>query len=245
MNFLENQENERQPQLICEGLSLGYEGTTLLRDLSFTVREGDYLCIVGENGSGKTTLMKALLGLIPCASGRIVMGEGLKPTEIGYLPQQSAIQKDFPASVEEVVLSGTIGYRGLKPFYGKKERELSEKNMDMLGLLPLRKRCYQELSGGQQQRVLLARALCATKKCLVLDEPTTGLDPVVTAEFYHVLHEINQSGMTIIMVSHDVEQAVRDCSHILHLSCHPLFIGTAAQYKASPLGRKYLEVHAL
>ncbi|MBR3129907.1 MAG: ATP-binding cassette domain-containing protein, partial [Clostridia bacterium] len=213
-------------------------------DVSFSVQAGEFWGIVGENGSGKTTLMKALLGLIPCASGRIVMGEGLKPAEIGYLPQQSAIQKDFPASVEEVVLSGTIGYRGLKPFYGRAERALANKNMDMLGLLPLKKRCYQELSGGQQ-RVLLARALCATKKCLVLDEPTTGLDPVVTAEFYHVLHEINQSGMTIIMVSHDVEQAVRCCTHILHLSCHPLFIGTAAQYKASPLGRKYLEVHAL
>ena len=115
----------------------------------------------------------------------------------------------------------------------------------MLGLLPIGKRSYQELSGGQQQRVLLARALCATKKCLVLDEPTTGLDPIVTAEFYHVLHDINAGGMTIIMVSHDVEQAVRDCSHILHLSCHPLFIGTAAQYKASPLGRKYLEVQSV
>ena len=231
--------------LTLESVGLANGGDNVAHDVSFAVQAGEFWGIVGENGSGKTTLMKALLGLIPCASGRIVMGEGLKPTEIGYLPQQSAIQKDFPASVEEVVLSGTIGYRGLKPFYGKKERKLSEKNMDMLGLLPLRKRCYQELSGGQQQRVLLARALCATKKCLVLDEPTTGLDPVVTAEFYHVLHEINQSGMTIIMVSHDVEQAVRDCSHILHLSCHPLFIGTAAQYKASPLGRKYLEVHAL
>ena len=231
--------------LTFESVGLAYGGDNVAHDVSFSVQAGEFWGIVGENGSGKTTLMKALLGLIPCASGRIVMGEGLKPAEIGYLPQQSAIQKDFPASVEEVVLSGTIGYRGLKPFYGKSERELARKNMEMLGLLPLRRRCYQELSGGQQQRVLLARALCATKKCLVLDEPTTGLDPVVTAEFYHVLHEINQRGMTIIMVSHDVEQAVRDCSHILHLSCHPLFIGTAAQYKASPLGRKYLEVQAL
>ena len=231
--------------LSFESVGLAYGGDNVAHDVSFTVQAGEFWGIVGENGSGKTTLMKALLGLIPCASGRIVMGEGLKPNEIGYLPQQSVIQKDFPASVEEVVLSGTIGYRGLKPFYGKSEREIAAKNMEILGLLPLRKRCYQELSGGQQQRVLLARALCATKKCLVLDEPTTGLDPVVTAEFYHVLHEINQSDMTIVMVSHDVEQAVRCCTHILHLSCHPLFIGTAAQYKVSPLGRKYLEVQSL
>ena len=169
------------------------------------------------------------------------MGEGLKPNEIGYLPQSSLIQKDFPASVGEVVLSGTIGWRGMKPFYGRRERETARKNMDMLGILPLEKHSYQELSGGQQQRVLLARALCATGKCLVLDEPTTGLDPVVTAEFYKLLHAINAGGMTIIMVSHDIEEAVRGCSHILHLSCHPLFIGTAQAYRTSPIGRRYIE----
>lgn len=227
--------------IMFEGVGLSYGGDNVAHDVSFSVNAGEFWGIVGENGSGKSTLMKALLGLIPCASGRIVMGEGLKPNEIGYLPQQSMIQRDFPASVEEVVLSGTIGYRGLKPFYGRRERALAEKNMDMLGLLPLRKHSYQELSGGQQQRVLLARALCATKKCLVLDEPTTGLDPVVTAEFYRLLHTINESGMTIIMVSHDVEEAVRSCSMILHLSCHPLFIGTAQAYKNSPVGRKYLK----
>ena len=173
------------------------------------------------------------------------MGEGLKPNEIGYLPQSSAIQKDFPASVYEVVLSGTIGWRGMKPFYGRREREMARANMDMLGLLPLAKHSYQELSGGQQQRVLLARALCATRKCLVLDEPTTGLDPVVTAEFYKLLNEINKRGMTVVMVSHDVGEAVRSCSHILHLSCHPLFIGTAAEYRNSPIGRKYLKETAV
>ena len=226
--------------LSFESVGLAYGGDNVAHDVSFTVQSGEFWGIVGENGSGKTTLMKALLGLISCASGRIVMGEGLKPNEIGYLPQQSVIQKDFPASVCEVVLSGTIGYRGLKPFYGRQERELAARNMEMLGLTSIANRSYQELSGGQQQRVLLARALCATKKCLVLDEPTTGLDPVVTAEFYRVLHEINEKGMTIIMVSHDIEEAVRDCSHILHLSCHPLFIGTARDYKNSPIGRKYL-----
>ena len=231
--------------LTFERVGLAYGGDNVAHDVSFSVNAGEFWGIVGENGSGKTTLMKALLGLIPCASGRIVMGEGLKPNEIGYLPQSSAIQRDFPASVEEVVLSGTIGYRGIKPFYGKKEREMAQRNMDMLGLLPLKKHSYQELSGGQQQRVLLARALCATKKCLVLDEPTTGLDPVVTAEFYALLREINERGMTIIMVSHDVEEAVRSCGMILHLSCHPLFIGTAQEYKNSPIGRRYLRESAV
>ena len=231
--------------LTFEGVGLSYGGDNVAHDVSFSVQAGEFWGIVGENGSGKTTLMKALLGLIPCASGRIVMGEGLKPNEIGYLPQQSAIQKDFPASVYEVVLSGTIGWRGMKPFYGRRERDIAQENMDMLGLLPLKTHSYQELSGGQQQRVLLARALCATKKCLVLDEPTTGLDPVVTTDFYRLLNDINKRGMTIVMVSHDVEEAVRSCSHILHLSCHPLFIGTAAEYKNSPIGRKYLKETAV
>ena len=228
-----------------EGVGLSYGGANVAHDVSFSVNAGEFWGIVGENGSGKTTLMKALLGLIPCSNGRIVLGEGLKPNEIGYLPQQSLIQKDFPASVGEVVLSGTIGWRGMKPFYGRHERELARKNMEMLGILPIEKHSYQELSGGQQQRVLLARALCATKKCLVLDEPTTGFDPVVTADFYRLLHTVNGQGMTVIMVSHDVEEAVRDCSHILHLSCHPLFIGTAAAYKTSPIGRRYLQETAL
>ncbi len=226
--------------LTFESVGLSYGGDNVAHDVSFSVQAGEFWGIVGENGSGKSTLMKALLGLIPCASGRIVMGEGLKPNEIGYLPQSSAIQKDFPASVGEVVLSGTIGWRGLKPFYGRRERELANANMELLGLTPIKKHSYQELSGGQQQRVLLARALCATKKCLVLDEPTTGLDPVVTAEFYKLLHDVNSRGMTVIMVSHDIEEAVKSCSHILHLSCHPLFIGTAAEYRNSPVGRKYL-----
>ena len=226
--------------LTFERVGLSYGGDNVAHDVSFTVNAGEFWGIVGENGSGKTTLMKALLGLIPCASGRIVMGEGLKPNEIGYLPQSSAIQKDFPASVYEVVLSGTIGWRGIKPFYGRAEREIARKNMEMLGVADLARHSYQELSGGQQQRVLLARALCATRKLLVLDEPTTGLDPVVTTEFYKLLHTINGQGMTIVMVSHDVTEAVRDCSHILHLSCHPLFIGTAAAYRQSPVGRRYL-----
>ena len=227
--------------LTFEGVGLAYGGDNVAHDVSFSVQAGEFWGIVGENGSGKTTLMKALLGLIPCASGHIVMGEGLKPTEIGYLPQQSAIQKDFPASVEEVVLSGTVGYRGLKPFYGRTERESARKNMEMLGLLPLKKRCYQELSGGQQQRVLLARALCATRKMILLDEPVSGLDPKVTSEMYDLIESLNKKdGITVIMISHDIEAAVKYADHVLHIG-HEVFFGTKEEYLKSASSRTFLK----
>lgn len=224
-----------------EDVNLAYDGEQVAHDISFSVRSGEYWCIVGENGSGKTSLMKALLGLIDCASGKIRMGDGLTPNEIGYLPQQSAIQKDFPASVYEVVLSGTITRRGLKPFYGKEERQLAREKMELLGIESLSKRCYQELSGGQQQRVLLARALCATRKLLVLDEPTAGLDPVVTQDFYRLVSKVHREGLTILMVTHDLRQALSDATHILHLSCHPLYLGPVSEYSVSEIGRRYLK----
>ncbi len=169
-------------QLTCQNLSLGYDGREILHDLSFEVNAGDYLCIVGENGSGKSTLMKTILGLQAPIRGRILTGDGLRPNEIGYLPQQTVVQRDFPASVREIVLSGCQSRCGLRPFYNRQEKRLAGENMEKLGLTALEKRCYRELSGGQQQRVLLARALCATQKLLLLDEPVSGLDPKVTAE---------------------------------------------------------------
>ena len=161
-------------QLTCQNLSVGYDGQAVLRDLNFTVRAGDYLCIVGENGSGKSTLMKTILGLLPPVGGTLAAGHGLRKNTIGYLPQQTAAQKDFPASVWEVVLSGRQNHPHFPPFYTKADKEDALRNMELLDLLPLKKRCYRDLSGGQQQRVLLARALCATKKLLLLDEPVTG-----------------------------------------------------------------------
>ena len=225
----------------CENVSIGYEGQTVVRDLNFHIDSGDYLCIVGENGSGKSTLVKSLLGLKSVESGRILFGDGLKQNEIGYLPQQTDVQKDFPASVCEVVLSGRLNSRGLKPFYSREDRNQAYEKMEMLGIRELEKHCVRDLSGGQRQRVLLARALCATKKLLLLDEPVTGLDPIVTTEFYELIREINRgSGIAVVMVSHDIESAVKDATHILHLQEKVLFFGTAEDYRKSRVGRNFL-----
>ncbi|MCR5481221.1 MAG: metal ABC transporter ATP-binding protein [Clostridia bacterium] len=225
--------------LTVQNLSLGYDSHAIAENLSFTVNSGDYLCIVGENGSGKTTLMKTLLNLQEPLDGQILTGEGLKKNEIGYLPQQTIVQKDFPASVREIVLSGCQGRCGMRPFYNKAEKKLAEENMEKMGISGLRERCYRELSGGQQQRVLLARALCATGKILLLDEPVSGLDPKVTAEMYALIEGLNRGGITIIMISHDIEAAVRYASHILHIG-DALFFGTKDEYLQSTAGRLFL-----
>ena len=217
------------PQIVCENLSLGYEGETIVRDLSFSVEAGMYLCIVGENGAGKSTLMKAILGLRVPLSGRVAFGDGLKKREIGYLSQQTDVQKDFPASVREIVLSGFQGRMGFRPFYKSEEKERAERNMERMGVADLADRCYRDLSGGQQQRVLLARALCATEKLLLLDEPVSGLDPVVTADMYRVIEDLHQSGVTILMITHDVTEALPYATHILHLG-RRRFFGTRDEY---------------
>jgi len=219
--------------ITCRDVSLGYEGNIVVEDLNFTVNAGDYLCILGENGSGKSTLMKALAGLKTPETGEITIGDGLQKNKIGYLPQQTVVQKDFPASVREIVISGCLNRCGLRPFYGKEEKKLAESNMEKLGILNLAKRCYRELSGGQQQRVLLARALCATHKILLLDEPVAGLDPKVTMEMYQLVRHLNRDdGITILMISHDIA-AVEYASHILHVSYRPLFYGTREDYLKS------------
>ena len=227
-------------QIICQNLSVGYDSKVILKNLSFEVNKGDYLCIVGENGSGKTTLIKSILGLIPTISGKLETGEGLKSNEIGYLPQQTIVQRDFPASVKEIVLSGCQGRMGLRPFYSKSDRLLAEKNMKKMDITDLSKRCYRELSGGQQQRVLLARALCATQKILLLDEPVSGLDPRVTAEMYQTIKTLNDEGISIIMISHDVDAAVKYASHILHIG-NTVFYGTTEEYVNSHIGHIFLE----
>lgn len=226
--------------ITCENLELSYEKNIVLSDLSFSLESGEYLCIVGENGSGKSTLVKTLLGLKSPGRGKIVLGDGLKRNEIGYLPQQTSAQKDFPASVLEVVQSGCLNRIGLRPFYSKKERKVAEENMEKLGVLEFRRKSYRELSGGQQQRVLLARALCSTKKLLLLDEPVAGLDPVATGELYSIIKSINLEGITVIMVSHDIKSSVEYASHILHLQNKPLFFGKTADYILSPAGCYFL-----
>ncbi len=217
-------------QLTCQKLCVGYDGKFVLQDLSFQVFAGDYLCIVGENGSGKSTLMKTILGLQPPISGRILTGDGLRKNEIGYLPQQTQVQKDFPASVREIVLSGCQGRCGSRPFYNREEKKLAADAMEKMQVAPLAKRCYRTLSGGQQQRVLLARALCATQKMLLLDEPVSGLDPKVTAEMYALIQKLNyEDGITVVMISHDLNAALQYASHILHIG-DAVFFGTKAAY---------------
>ncbi len=226
--------------LTCENLALGYEGHPILSGVQFEVNRGDYLCIVGENGSGKSTLMKTLLGLQKPLGGRIVLGEGLSQTEIGYLPQQTAAQRDFPATVREIVLSGCQARSGRRPFYSREEKRLARQNMERMNLMKLSGRCYRELSGGQQQRVLLARALCATRKMLLLDEPVAGLDPRVTAEMYALIHRLNrEDGITVMMISHDLAAAVREATHILHVGSE-LFFGTREAYLSSPMAGRFL-----
>ena len=226
-------------QLICQDLCVGYDGKAVLQDLNFAVFSGDYLCIVGENGSGKSTLMKTILGLQQPVRGRILTLDGLRKNEIGYLPQQTQVQKDFPASVREIVLSGCQGRCGSRPFYNKEEKQLAADAMEKMQIAQLAKRCYRELSGGQQQRVLLARALCATRKMLLLDEPVSGLDPKVTVEMYALIEKLNrEDGITVIMISHDIAAAVKYASHILHIG-DAVFFGTKTEYLQSPQGRLF------
>lgn len=222
-------------QLTCKDLSLGYDGKTIIKDLNFSINKGEYLCILGENGAGKSTLMKAILGLKAPSSGQILLGDGLTRREFGYLTQQSEIQKDFPASVYEIVLSGFQGKCGLRPFYNKAEKNAAENAMEKMNILHLKKSCFRELSGGQQQRVLLSRALCATEKIIFLDEPVSGLDQNVSAELYSVIEELNREDMiTIVMISHDIEGSLKYASHVLHIGSQ-CFFGTKADYLKSEL----------
>lgn len=217
-------------QIICRNLAIGYDGKAIVQNMNFSVNTGEYLCVIGENGAGKSTFMKTLLGLQPPIQGEILFGDNLKQNEIGYLPQQTEVQKDFPASVREIVLSGCQGRSGLRPFYNTQEKELSEDAMERMQITDLARRCYRELSGGQQQRVLLARALCATQKMLLVDEPVSGLDPKATAQMYELLEELNEiDGITIIMISHDIAAAMKYASHILRVGKHTFF-GTRDEY---------------
>ena len=228
--------------LECKKVTASYDGVNVLSSLSFAIKEGDFLAILGENGSGKSTLIKCLLGIKPLDSGTITMSDGLKPTDIGYLPQHTNLQKGFPATVGEVVISGCLGRRGLRPFYSPAEKKIARAAMERLGIADLAKRSCRELSGGQQQRMFLARAMCAAKKRLLLDEPVTGLDPAAQEEMYSLITELNQKdGMTVIMVSHDVVKSIDCANRILCLcSSDHSFFGTPEEYVGSHLGSKFL-----
>ena len=230
--------------ITCKNLTLSYEGLVAISDLSFTVEKDDYLCIIGDNGTGKTTLMRALLGLKRPSGGEIQFGDGLSRNSIGYLAQQTEVQKDFPASVWEVVLSGCLNQKGWSPFYSKADKQQAMNALETLEIADLKQKCYRELSGGQRQRVLLARAMGAAKQLLVLDEPTTGLDPNMTTEFFSLVQRLNQeNGVAVIMVTHDTHCAVKYAKHILHLQEDGYFFGETADYIASEQGRNYIGGH--
>lgn len=227
--------------ITCDAITLSYDSTPVIKNLSFSVAKGDYLCIVGENGAGKSTLIKGLLGLIKPTSGKISYSDGLIQSNIGYLPQQSEIQKDFPASVYEVVISGTLNKCGVIPFYRKKHKETADMNIRLLGLESVKNKCYQDLSGGQQQRVLLARALSAADSIILLDEPVSGLDPLVTNDLYDLIKHLNQiHNLSVIMVSHDINGAIKNATHILHLEHNNFFYGNVKEYINSDFAKKFI-----
>jgi zinc transport system ATP-binding protein len=213
----------------CRNVCLSYDGKGAVEDVTFDVSRGDYVCVIGENGSGKSTLMKGILGLMKPVSGRVEF-DGLKRNEIGYLPQQTTFQRDFPASVREIVLSGCINRHGPFSFYSRADKARADENIERLGMGAFRHSSYRDLSSGQKQRVLLARALTAADKMLMLDEPASGLDPVATQEMYDLFERLNAGGMTIVMISHDIRSAMRYCGTILHLKRRTLFFGSAEDY---------------
>ena len=225
--------------LACENLEVRYGSHLAVQGVSFALNKGDYLCVVGENGSGKSTLMKAVLGLLPLSQGKVDYC-GIERNAVGYLPQQTPAQRDFPASVQEVVLSGCLNRRGLLPFYSKAEKLRAAQKIEQLELFSFRKKPYSELSGGQQQRVLLARALCATERLILLDEPTSGLDPEATASFYAILRRLNAQGVAIMMITHDISGLQENAKKVLHLATQPLFYGSFADYQKSPAGQRMM-----
>ena len=210
---------------------ISYEGAVAVNGASFEVNRGDYLVILGENGSGKSSIMRAMLGLVKLKSGSVIYGDGLKKNMIGYLPQMSRIQKDFPASVEEVVLSGMVGRMSNPFFMGRAQKDRAKDQMELMGIYDMRKKPYRTLSGGQQQRVLLARAMCATDSILLLDEPVTGLDPQTTGEMYAIIHMLNKRGVAIVSISHDMRGALRDASHVLVMDNRVSFFGDKKAYE--------------
>lgn len=233
---------EQTDLIVCRDLSLGYEGRSVLNRLNLRVRSGDYLCVVGDNGSGKSTLLRGLLGLLPPLEGSIQRAAELERGAVGYLPQQTRAQRDFPATVEEVVLSGCLNQKGPRFFYSAAQRSRALMNLGKLGILELKDQSYRDLSGGQQQRVLLARALCAASRLLILDEPVTGLDPAAAQDLYKILRYLNkEEGMAVVMVTHDLRPALREAGMVLHIGHRGIFLGTPAEYLASSYGRRFQE----
>lgn len=227
------------PLITCEKLTLAYDTGVVASDVNFTLEAGNYLCIVGENGSGKSTLIKSILGLHPISGGTLTVSPEARKKGIGYLPQHTPAQRDFPASVKEIVRSGCLRRAGLSPFWRASDKKLADEAMVRMGIDHLAGRCYRELSGGQQQRVLLARAYCATGQLILLDEPIAGLDPLAMTEMYNMIADMNRDGVAVIMVSHDVSAAVQYATHILHMGKTTSFFGTTEEYLSTPVGQQF------
>ncbi len=225
--------------ITCENLTLAYDTGVVASGVSFTLEAGSYLCIVGENGSGKSTLLKSMLGLHPVCEGKLVIHPDARRKGIGYLPQHTPAQRDFPASVREIVRSGCLRKSGMCPFWRVSDKRLADEAMARMGIGHLAGSCYRELSGGQQQRVLLARAFCATGELILLDEPIAGLDPMAMTEMYGMIADLNREGVAVVMVSHDVSAAVNYATHILHMSKTTAFFGTTEEYLATPVGQQF------
>ena len=225
--------------ITCENLTLAYDTGIVASGVSFSLKAGDYLCIVGENGSGKSTLLKSVIGLHPVGGGTLTVDPAVRKSGIGYLPQHTPAQRDFPASVREIVRSGCLKRSGLRPFWRASDKKLAEEAMARMGIETLAGKCYRELSGGQQKRVLLARAYCATGKLILLDEPIAGLDPLAMTEMYNMIADMNREGVAVIMVSHDVAAAVNYATHILHMGKTTSFFGSTEAYLATPVGQQF------
>jgi len=191
--------------IAARNVTIGYGHGNVIKSANFEIEKQDFVCIVGTNGAGKSTLIKAMLGLMRPKSGKILFGEGVNHRAIGYLPQEKNAAPNFPATVIEVVLSGALGRLGARAFYRKQDVGEAERALKRLGILALKDAGFSDFSGGQKQKVLLARALVATSEVLILDEPSNNLDPKSRKEFYEILKELNQSGLTIIMITHDLD----------------------------------------
>lgn len=231
---------EKECLISCQDAALGYENKAVLEHLDIKIMEGEYICVIGENGSGKSTLIKSLLGLLKPVSGTVQINRSIGKGAVGYLPQQTQIQRNFPVSTMEVVLSGFLNDMRFRPFYKKKEKQEARYHLEHLGIADLEKKCYGELSGGQQQRVLLARALCAADRILVLDEPVTGLDPMAANTLYESMELLHREEMAVVMVTHDMGNALKYADKILHISNDGYFFGTVEEYKQSDYAQMFL-----
>ena len=226
--------------IVCENISYSYEKKEAVTNVSFNVEENDYLCILGENGTGKSTIVKMLVGLIKPTAGKITYNN-MKRTQIGYLPQSTNIDPIFPASVREVVMQGRCEKLGKKFFYSQSDKKIVDEKIKLLGIECIKNKNFSELSGGQKQRVLLARALAATDKLIILDEPVSGLDPLVTAEMYDIIDKLNkESGIAVVMISHDTKSAAKYAKHILHIKNEQLFYGDTKDYVNTELYHEFL-----